>query len=143
MNKQDTLQSLENARRNLEFNLQTANSLLSNKEVGTLPSTDKNKCPFGIWLTSPEYRIKALLGPIFYKDLDTYHTQWCEEYSRIHLLIFEGLESTEKRKKISQMELDKGKLYFDELQRTTDKLIKALASSKRRLEALAEEKFEG
>ncbi len=141
MDKQQTLLSLEKSRRNLEFNLQTIKSLIDGKEVANIPSTNKHECMFGVWLYSKDNNLKNLLGGIFFRDLDVYYTQWYDEYTKIYILMFGEVFNTDKKKKITQMDIDKSKLYFSELSQTTDKLLRALNSSKRRLEALAEEKF--
>jgi hypothetical protein len=43
--------------------------------------------------------------------------------------------------KIDEMELDKAKLYYSDLKITTKELLKMLATSERRLEAMNETKF--
>jgi len=42
---------------------------------------------------------------------------------------------------ISDMDLDKAKLYYSELEITTQELLKALGSAERRMSALPESKF--
>lgn len=143
MNKQKTLESLEHSKRSLEFNMQTIKSLLDEKNVASIPSVYKISSHFGKWLYDENNNLKNLLGPIFYKDLDAYNSLWHEEYRKIYIIFFGEPNNSGKIKKnkVSQMDIDKCKLYYSEMQTTTNKLLKALASSKRRLEALAEEKF--
>lgn len=143
MNKEQTLESMEKAKRSLTFDMRTIESLLEGKDIASIPTVYKTNCSFGEWLYNEENNLKNLLGPIFFKELDAYHSQLHEEYRRIYIIFYgEPSGATKpKKNKVTPMELDKCKLYYSEMKLSFDKLLKSMASSKRRLEALAPEKF--
>lgn len=143
MNKQQTLQSLEDARRNHQNALQKVKSLIDKKDVNSIPCVYKTGCEFGKWLYDESINLKKLLGSIFYKELDALHSQWHLEYRKIFLIFFTEPDEkgVYKAKKVEDMQIDKCRLYYTELETTSEKLFKSLLSCKRRLDALAPEKF--
>ncbi len=144
MTKQESVEALELAQKQHEHGMGKIKGILANKDMGELPSLYKTNCQFGTWLYDPNNNLKSLLGSIFYKELDTLHSQWHLEYRELYLLYFTQPDSDgiSKQKKVTQMELDKAKYYYNELTHTTEKLVNSLSSCKRRLEALAPSKFE-
>lgn len=143
MNKQQSIASLEEAKRFLDYQMKNIKCLIDGKPRGTLGSIYKMNCDFGHWLYDEENNFKSLLGFIFYRELDAHHTQWHEVYRKIYLMYFEEPKPGEpaREKKISDMDVDKCKLYYTDLVKSTEAIEKCLVSCKRRLEALSEEKF--
>uniref|UniRef100_UPI002638B1BC CZB domain-containing protein n=1 Tax=Sulfurimonas sp. TaxID=2022749 RepID=UPI002638B1BC len=105
------------------------------------------QCDVGQWLYDEKYHLESLLGSQFYSELDAIHETWHLEYARIYKIFFS--EKKEKglfsklfaSSKIDPLELDKAKLYYAELNETTQKLLCILEKSQRRLSALNESKF--
>lgn len=138
------LETLDKARRYHEFQMLKIESLLDGKDAGELPSIYKTECNFGKWLYDDDMNLKILLGSIFYKNVDGLHAQWHLEYRNIYLLYFTepDQKGISKPKKVTAMDVDKGRSYYADMKITTSKLIKMLASCKRRLEALSADKFQ-
>lgn len=148
MDKAGTIEAIENARKAHEKQMKKIVALLNGKEVENPTAVLKTECDFGKWLYGDESNLKEILGALFYTNIETLHAKWHIEYSRLFEIFFKN----EKKKgffskmfgsdKIDDMELDKAKLYYSELEGTTKELLQAIASSQRRIEALREEKFD-
>lgn len=147
MIKSHALESIEQARLAHINEMHHIELLLKGKKNDKLTSLSKVQCNFGKWLYDDNQHVKKLLGLQFYGELDATHEMWHVEYARIYNIFF----NKEKEKglisklfsssKIDSLELDKAKLYYEELNETTQKLLHILDKSKRRLEALNESKF--
>ncbi len=144
MNKEQTLESLELAKRYHIFQMDKVEALIKGKDMGELPSVYKTGCNFGKWLYDDENRLKPLLGSIFYKELDSIHSQWHLEYRQLYLIFFTepDKDGISEKKKVKSIDIDKAKFYYSEMQTTSSKLIKSLSSCKRRLEALGADRFQ-
>jgi hypothetical protein len=120
---------------------------MSGGDVTNPAPPDKTKCDFGLWLYGDENHIKEIVGSQFFTNLDREHTKWHHEYRKIYDILFatkstKGLFSKLLGKKgIDPMELDKVKYYYVSLKEISEALLKALASSERRISALNESKF--
>ncbi len=147
MDKEKTVEAIVDARKAHENQMKKIISLINRKELDNPTAVLKTECDFGKWLYDEDNNLKGLLGAVFYNNLETLHARWHIEYSRLFDLFFKnkkrgGLFSKIfGSDKIEEREIDKAKLYYSELEETTSKLLQAIASSKRRIEALSEEKF--
>ena len=147
MDKLTTIQRIANAKVAHENQMKKIVALLNGKEVENPTPADKKECEFGIWLYSRENRLQEILRVLFYTNLETLHTRWHIEYLRIYDIFFKGkskkgfLSKMFNANNVEDMLLDKAKLYYSELETTSDELLRALGSSQRRIEALKEEKF--
>ncbi len=147
MDKEKTIEAIINARKAHENQMKKIVSLINGKEVNNPTAVLKTECDFGKWLYDKDNNLKGLLGAIFYNNLETLHARWHIEYSRLFDMFFKSKKKSGLFSKmfgsgkIEEREIDKAKLYYSELEETTSKLLQAIASSKRRIEALNEEKF--
>ena len=121
-------------------------SLFDGKELDNPTAVSKRKCEFGQWLYNDNNKLQRVLGTQFYENIETTHAKWHAEYMRIFEIFFKNKNKSFFVKlissnKITEMELDKAKLYHSELLETTSELLKILASSERRIMALSETKF--
>ncbi|MEA3370979.1 MAG: CZB domain-containing protein [Campylobacterota bacterium] len=146
MNKEETIEAIANAKKAHENQMKKIVALLNGKEVENPTAVSKTECDFGKWLYADNNRLKEILGTLFYTNLETLHAKWHMEYSRLFAIFFKSKKRGFFSKafgsnKVSDMEFDKAKLYYSELEATTKELLKAIASSQRRIEALNEGKF--
>ena len=146
MDKEKTIEAIVKARKSHETQMKKIKTLISGREVDNPTSVAKTECDFGKWLYDENNYIKEVLGSIFYRNLETLHARWHTEYSRVFDIFFKEKKSGFFTKmfnsgKVTDMELDKAKLYYSELEATTNELLNAIASSQRRIEALPESKF--
>ena len=146
MDKERTIEAICNAKKAHENQMKKIQALLSGKEVENPTSVVKTECDFGKWLYDKDNHLKEVLGALFYSNLESIHAKWHIEYSRVFDIFFKPKKKGFFSKafgsdKVDGMELDKAKLYYSELEATTNELLKAIASSQRRIEALRESKF--
>jgi len=146
MDKSKTLEAIGNARKAHESQMAKIEDAIAGNIVDNPTSVAKTKCEFGMWLYNEDNHMKSILGSQFFTLLDNAHTKWHGEYAIIFKILFENKKSGFFSKimgssKLDPMELDKVKLYYSELKVTTDELLKILASSQRRLDAMGEAKF--
>ena len=148
MNRNETLEAVEKARNSHESQMAKIEKLIAGEEVATPTAVPKTQCVFGQWLYAKENHLEELLGSLFYKNLEEKHAQWHSEYIRVHQIFF----GEQKKKgffahligadKVDDLELDKARLYYSELQGTTKELLSILASCERKLSAMSDSKFE-
>ena len=146
MDKEKTIEAIVKARKSHEIQMKKIKTLVRGREIDNPTPVAKTECDFGKWLYDDNNRIKEILGSIFYTNLETLHSRWHTEYSKVFNIFFKEKKSGFLAKmfnsdKVTDMELDKAKLYYSELEATTNELLKVIASSQRRLEALNETKF--
>jgi len=146
MNKEQTIESIDNARKAHIAQMEKIEALLRGKKVENPTYPEKTKCQFGKWLYDEDNHVKDILGSQFYSNIEILHARWHEEYSRIFNIFFKEEKKSFLSKllassKIDEMEMDKARLYHSELKVTTEELLKALGSSYRRASALSESKF--
>ena len=146
MDKERTIEAICSARKAHENQMKKIQTLLNGKKVENPTSVLKTECDFGKWLYDENNQLKKLLGSLFYSNLESLHARWHLEYTRVFDIFFKGkkgglLSKMFKSAKVTDMELDKAKLYYSELEATTAELLKAIGSSQRRIEALNETKF--
>ena len=146
MTKEQTLEAIKNARNAHELQMVKIEKLIEGREVENLTAVAKTKCEFGQWLYSDNNHVKEILGEQFYTNIDDKHSKWHTEYLKIFNIFFKNqkksfFSSLIGLHTVDSMEIDKAKLYYSELQVTTNDLLSALASSERRLAAMNESKF--
>jgi len=147
MTKDETLEAIKKARESHELQMDKIEAAMSGSDVSNPAPPDKTKCDFGLWLYGEDNHIKEIVGSQFFTNLDTEHTKWHAEYKKIYDILFakrssKGLFSKLLGKNnLDPMQLDKVKYYYVTLQEISKALLKALASSERRISALNESKF--
>lgn len=146
MNKEQTLESIQNARKAHEAQMVKILALINGTKPENPTALSKTQCEFGQWLYDEKNRVREILGAQFYIKLDTLHAKWHTEYSRIFEMFFKEPKKGFFSKllgsqELNPMELDKAKLYYAELKITTTELLKALGASERRIAALSESIF--
>ena len=146
MNKTKTLESIQNARKAHILQMEKIEAAIDGKIVNNPTALSKTECGFGQWLYDDTNNLRNVLGAFFYDNLDALHEKWHLEYCRIFEIFFKNEKKGLFSKiigtsKISAMDVDRAKLYYSELKVTTEELLKALASSERRIAALSETRF--
>ena len=146
MGKKNTLTAIENARKSHKLQMHTISLMVKGMELSEKLEVDKHKCEFGKWLYDEDNHLKHVLGSQFYAKLDDEHTRWhseCHKISEI-LDVKEGKGFISKllsSKKDEQMRREKAGIYHEQLKIKTEDLLKVLTSSKRKLEAMHDDKF--
>lgn len=146
MTKEQALDDVAKAKHALEVQMTKLKDLINGMDVPNPIATAKGKCEFGKWLYSYDNNMRNLLGELFYLRLEELHKQWFAEYMKIFDMFVHEDEKTFFSKllnssSISPLDLDKAKLYFLELEETTQELLLNLEKSERRLNALNPSKF--
>ncbi len=146
MNKQETIDAIENARKAHIKQMDNIKALIEGKEVNTLTPVSKMKCQFGQWLYGDNEKVENILGAQFYENLDVIHETWHIQYAKIHAIfvtqkkagLFSKLFATSK---VDALEFERAKVYYKDLEETTENLLRLLDASQRRVQALGESKF--
>lgn len=147
MTKAQTLEAITKSKEVHELQMQKIERAMNGTAIENPTAVNKTECDFGKWLYAEDNHMQEILGSQFYTALDIQHEKWHNEYRKIHTILFaskskKGLFSKLLgSSKIDPLELDKAKLYYSDLQETTSMLLKALASSQRRVSALPDSKF--
>ena len=146
MTKEQTLESVQKARKAHLLQMDKIEAIIEGRKVENPTAVSKKECDFGLWIYDDTNHVKELIGQQFYEKLDEKHEQWHNEYLKIYNIFFKENKKGFFSKlfgnsNIDPLELDKAKLYYVELKVITQELLKVLASVQRRLEALSESKF--
>jgi hypothetical protein len=146
MNKDETLEAIQKARLSHETQMAKIKSVINGDEVKDPTAVLKTECEFGKWLYDDNNHVQKILGSQFYNNIETLHSRWHTEYTKIFNIFFKNRKKSFFSKimgtdKVDEMELDKAKLYYSELLETTNDLLKALDTSQRRIQALGDSKF--
>jgi hypothetical protein len=146
MDKNQTLEAMAAAKKSHETQMAKIEAALDGESVDNPTEVAKTMCKFGKWLYTPENHMEEVLGKLFYDKLETAHAQWHMEYAKVFNIFYK-----DKKKgffanllganKVDDLELDKAKMYFIELQETTKELLHIFASCERRVSAMSEAKF--
>ncbi len=148
MDKTKTLESVINAKKIHELQMQKINTAIEGGVVSNPTSTSHTDCEFGQWLYHEDSNLRKILGALFYDKLELLHIQWHKEYAKVFEILFNKEEKKgffskfAKDVKISEMDMDRVKIYYSELATTTKELLQTIDASYRRLRALQESKFE-
>jgi len=146
MDKNQTLKAILSAKKSHLDRMDKVGGRINGSHEEELLLISRRECGFGTWFYGDK-RLKNILGAQFYENLEILHSKWHMEYQKIYEIFYENsnkkgfLSKLVGKKKISQMDLDKAKLYYTELEVTTTELIKAIDASYRRLNALNESYF--
>ena len=146
MTKVEMVQAIENAKHVHLEQMDKIESEIAGKKVENPTALGKMDCECGIWFHAHEKEMKNICGLQLFERLDKSHEKWHIDYANIYNLFFKEEKKGLFSKiigshKISEMKLDKGKLYFSELQKDTDELLSASESALRRVSALSDSKF--
>lgn len=146
MDKAQSLEAIQNARRAHELQMKKIVAVINGEKVDNPTAVNKTQCDFGKWFYAEDGRLPKLLGALFYNELEVLHAKWHMEYVRLFEIFFQNKKQGFFSKvlgtnKVSDMDLDRAKLYYSELETTTNELLKALGVSERRLGALNESLF--
>jgi len=151
MDKIQTLKLIDKIKASHERQMHKLELLMSDKDVDSIAPLAKTECELGKLMYSNEDALRRVVGSLFYEKLDVIHEKWHNEYSNIFNIFNEYVQykSTHKGlfskliggKKVSDMDIDKAKLYYSELKLTTQELLHIIDVSRRRIAALAETKF--
>lgn len=146
MNKQATIKAISDAKDTHLKQMDKIAMILKGKDVESPTAVLPTKCEFGKWLYGDSENLKVILGSHFYSTLEELHGQWHDEYKRVFELCFQNRKKGFFAKltgsdKLDDMTRDKVDVYYVELKKTTQELLKIIASSQRRMEALPESKF--
>lgn len=146
MNKEMTLNALQDAKKRHLEQMEKIEILLGGKRIKNPTPVSKTECEFGKIFYGQKEHFYSLLGAQFYERLDLLHEQWHKQYAKIDALFFEEksegfLSKLLGSSKIDPLHYDKAKLYFVELNTITQELLKLLETSMRRVEALSDTKF--
>lgn len=146
MEKEELINSIENAKIMHQEQMYKIESALKGKNIKNPTPLGKMNCECGVWFYTNAKLMQEILGMQLFERLDAYHEKWHNEYSKIYNLLFntknDGLFSKLIGKHtVSDMDLDKVKLYYLELKVTTQELLKISDSAKRRVAAMPKSKF--
>jgi len=146
MDKNQTLEAIDRARMAHMSQMEKIRGAVNGEKVNNPTSVLKTECDFGKWLYSEESHLKKVLGTLFYNNLETAHAKWHAEYVKLFNILFKSEKKGFFSKimgldKIDDMELDKAKLYFSEIEVTTAELLRVLDSCERRANAMNELRF--
>jgi hypothetical protein len=147
MNKNQMLDAIEHAKKIHLEEMHKISSVLKGNEVENPTPLGKMECECGTWFYSNEKEMKEILGAQLFERLDKQHENWHKEYHNIYNIFFKEEKKTGffakilKHNKVDSLTLDKAKLYFSDLQKITDELLKASESATRRVSALKDSKF--
>lgn len=147
MDKNATLNAILKAKKSHIDRMNKVDARLNGLSDEALVLISKKECGFGTWFYGDK-KLKAKLGTQFYENLENLHSKWHIEYQKLYELCYESrnkkgiLSKIVGKQTISQMDLDKAKLYYSDLEITTSELVKAIDASYRRLSALSESYFD-
>ncbi len=146
MNKEETINIIEYVREAHIEQLEKVQLLSEGKHVENLTPVSKMKCQFGTWLYGDKEGVKNILGVQFYENLDMIHEAWHIQYAKIHAIFVHEKDEGFFSKffgihKINDLELERSKVYYKELEHITKDLLRVLDASQRRVQALNESKF--
>ncbi len=146
MDKAHTIQSIINITKDHNLKMRIIQDALKGQKIYETAPNEAKVCMFTIWLRDENKYLKEILGTLFFDNLKKFHTMWYSEYIKIYNIFFKEEEKGILSRllhapKASEMDIDKAKLYYLDLEKYSQELLRSLASSQRRLQALNESKF--
>jgi hypothetical protein len=148
MTKAQMLDAIENAKKIHLQEMQKIRTVLDGKKIDNPTALAKTECACGMWFYTHESQMKEILGAQLFERLDKYHENWHKEYLNIYNIFFKEEKKKTgffakilKSDKIDTLLLDKAKLYFIDLQKSTDALLLVSEAVTRRISALNDTKF--
>ncbi len=139
------VEAIESAKQTHIQQMKNIEEKIAGKMVTDSTALGKTECACGVWFYSHEKEMKEILGMQFFERLDKHHEQWHMSYASIYKMFTQEkkgffsklLHSDESE----SMRMDRAKLYYSELQKDTEELIKSADAAIRRILALPESKF--
>jgi len=146
MTKSEMIEAIENAKLVHQEQMHKIESEIAGIRVENPTALGKMDCECGIWFHKHEKIMRDILGLQLFERLDKSHEKWHIDYVSIYNLFFKEEKKGVFTKifgfgKVNEMTLDKAKLYYQELQKDTDELLKISDSALRRVAALSDSKF--
>ena len=146
MRKEEMIDAIENAKSLHLEQMQKIKSEMAGNKIENPTALGKMDCDCGLWFHANEKIMKDILGLQLFERLDKNHEQWHYDYKNIFNLFFKEEKKGFFSKiiaasKSDMMKIDKAKLYFSELQKDTNELLKTSDIALRRVAALSEKKF--
>ncbi len=146
MNKEQTLEAINRAKIAHMTQMEKIKAAIDGEKVNNPTAVVKTACDFGKWIYSEESHLKKILGSLFYDNLEVTHGKWHSEYVSLFNILFKDEKKGFFSKfigssAIDEMEMDKAKLYYSELEATTAELLRIISSCERRVNAMNELKF--
>ena len=146
MDKTQTLESIKNAKRVHEAQMSRLQAAIQGCKIDNPTPVSKMECCFGLWLYDEKNHLRDIVGSLFYDNIEVLHTQWHHEYFKLYEILFKEekkgfLSNVIGSTNLNEMQIDKAKLYYSEIEVTSKKLLKVLGSAERRICALQESKF--
>ncbi|WP_331774601.1 hypothetical protein [Sulfurospirillum sp. 1612] len=143
MTKQECINFLERTQRSYNTHMSTMKYNEAKNFSGYTPVIlNKEKSLVGKWIYENIEATKNITGTIFYDELESLHSQWCEEYNKIsNVYLKNAKKSFLFGKKIDSMSKDKVKAYLDDLIHTTEQITIMFNKILTRVHALPESKF--
>ncbi len=146
MTKLEMLEAIENAKQVHLAQMDKIKAVIAGKEIKHPTALGKMECACGIWFYSNAQQIKSVLGLQFFERLDRSHENWHRDYVSIYEIYFKEEKKGFFAKflganKVDDLQKDKAKLYFLELQKDTEELLLVSDAAKRRISALNDSKF--
>ena len=147
MTKDQMLDAIENAKTVHMQQMQKIESEIAGKKIDNPTALGKMDCACGVWFHANEAVMKEILGLQLFERLDEKHEQWHKDYASIYNIFFKKEEKKGLLSKIigssssDSMKIDKAKLYYSDLKKDTQELLKVSDSALRRVAALNDSKF--
>jgi hypothetical protein len=144
MNKSDMIDALKVAKKTHQEQMEKIEKLLEGKEVEKPTPVEKTDCRCGQMFYADKEFMVSILGLQLFEKLDLYHEAWHKEYQKIHSIFFKekkGLFSKLFKSKPDTLELDKAKMYYQEMKTISEELYNVTEAALRRITALSDAKF--
>ena len=147
MTRENILAEIQKAQDAHTDQVKKIEELFNGNEVDKPTEKDKTKCDFGLWLYSPENRIKELLGYEMYDNLLKYHDEWHLDYHEIYEAFYNKPEQNiiEKvlrvQKGMDPVTLQMSNFYHREIIVASCRLIWHLDECKKQILSLDDSKF--
>jgi len=147
MNKSQMLDAIQNAKMLHIEQMKKIKDVIDGKSVTDPTPLSKTECECGIWFYNNEEVMKNILGAQLFERLDKNHENWHKDYLDIYNIFFKEeikvslFSKVLGKGKFDAMTIDKAKLYFAQLQKSTEELLKVSESALRRVAALQDTKF--
>jgi hypothetical protein len=146
MKRSEMIASIENTKLIHLEQMKKIESEMAGVKIENPTALSKMDCECGIWFYKHEKIMKDILGLQLYERLDKSHEQWHIDYINIYNLFFK-----EEKKGVftklfglgedDEMIRDKAKIYYQDLQKDTEELLRISDSALRRVGALSDSKF--
>ena len=146
MNKKQILESIEHVRQIHKTNLQHIDFCLKGMPLKERPiSPDPTTCGIHQWFIDEAQTLIPFLGAAFLKELTALHEQWHDEYAKIFSIYYPNDKGNDlfsklfksKRKTLSQLEQERVRSYYNDLQQTSELFFHKLNRLERRIQVVS------